>query len=289
MLDVRIGDRGPRVVLLQVLLNRKGAGLKVDGIFGHHTQKAVMGSRMRLFNSPGPIADPDLWMSLFDEQKLCAVDAFDTGDAHFESGATIVRSAGSHVVRTGAMCNGVPEVVKGIVNQTKPPASLAVLRTWGHGNRGRWLSFTVGEVVETSERDPVLGKAIAAENKSYVNPKNFHEMAPVLAPVGDCFDSIGIYEHHGCSLGSVTRDLRNDAEAGRAMGCADHGRLRVAVHPLQCPHRATLSAQDRHLLSRRQRARMDKTRACRRAREKLSTAICDVAALLRSLFGPALV
>jgi hypothetical protein len=203
MLDVRIGDRGPRVVLLQVLHNRKGAGRKVDGIFGHHTQKAVMASRMRLFNSPGPVADPDLWMSLFDEQKLCAVDAFDTGDARAETGATIVRSAGSHVVRTGAMCNGVPEVVKGIVNQTKPPGSLAVLRTWGHGNRGRWLSFTVGEVVETSERDPVLGKAIAAENKSYVDPKNFPEMAPVLAPVGDCFDSIGIYEHHGCSLGSV--------------------------------------------------------------------------------------
>lgn len=202
MLDVRIGDRGPRVVLLQVLLNRKGAGLKVDGIFGH-TQKAVMDARMRFFNSPGPVADPDLWMSLFREQELCAVDAFDIGDARAETGATIVQSAGSHVVRTGAMCDGVPEVVKGIVSRTKPPRSLAVLRTWGHGNRGRWLSFIVGEVVKTSARDPLLGKAIAAENRSYVDLKHFHEMAPVLAPAGDCFDSIGIYEHHGCSLGSV--------------------------------------------------------------------------------------
>jgi hypothetical protein len=203
MLDVRIGDRGPRVVLLQVLLNRKGAGLKVDGVFGQHTQKAVVNARTRFFNSPGPVADPDLWMSLFDEQDLCAIDAFDMGEARFANGATIVRSAGSHVVQTGAMCDGVPEVVKGIVNQTTPRGSLALLRTWGHGNRGHWLSFTVGEVVKTSEHDPVLGKAIAAETRSYVNLENFHSMVPVLAPVGDCFDRVGIYEHHGCSLGSV--------------------------------------------------------------------------------------
>jgi hypothetical protein len=37
-----------------------------------------------------------------------------------------------------------------------------------------------------------LGKAIAGEKRSYVDPNNFHEMASVLAPVGDCFDSIGI-------------------------------------------------------------------------------------------------
>lgn len=203
MLDVRIGDRGPRVVLLQVLLNRNGAGLKVDGIFGHHTQKAVMAARTRFFDCPGPVADPDLWMSMFDEQELCAVDAFDVGDARAETGATIVQSAGSHVVRTGAMCNGVPEVVKGIVNQTTPPGSLAFLRSWGHGNKGRWLSFTVGEVVKTSERDHALGKAIAAEKRSYIDPGNFPQMASVLAPVADCFDSVGIYEHHGCSLGSV--------------------------------------------------------------------------------------
>lgn len=165
MLDVRIGDRGPRVVLLQVLLNRKGAGLKVDGVFGQHTQKAVVNARTRFFNSPGAVADPDLWMSLFDEQDLCAVDAFDMGEDRFAKGATIVRSAGSHVVQTGAMCNGVPEVVKGIVSQTTPRGSLALLRTWGHGNRGHWLSFTVGEVVKTSEHDPVLGKAIAAETR----------------------------------------------------------------------------------------------------------------------------
>jgi hypothetical protein len=34
-------------------------------------------------------------------------------------------------------------------------------------------------------------------------------MSPVLAPVRQCFDRVGIYEHHGCSLGKVaeTRDM----------------------------------------------------------------------------------
>lgn len=39
--SLRIGERGENVVLLQQALNRKGYGLKVDGIFGASTQIAV--------------------------------------------------------------------------------------------------------------------------------------------------------------------------------------------------------------------------------------------------------
>jgi peptidoglycan hydrolase-like protein with peptidoglycan-binding domain len=42
MLLVHQGDRGPRVVLLQVLLNRRGVTLQVDGIFGPRTREAVI-------------------------------------------------------------------------------------------------------------------------------------------------------------------------------------------------------------------------------------------------------
>ena len=208
MLDVRTGDRGPRVVLLQVLLNRRGAGLKVDGIFGPRTGRAVDAARGRLLGSRGTAADPDLWTALFDEQRLCGVDAFDMGEERFTRGATIVRSAGSQVVETGAMCDGIGAVVSGIADRSSPPGSLAVLRTWGHGNRGHWLSFTVGEVVETTERDPVLGAQIAAEQRSYVYPGNYDAMSRVLAPVRGCFAGVGIYEHHGCSLGKIPETRR---------------------------------------------------------------------------------
>lgn len=208
MLDVRMGDRGPRVVLLQVLLNRAGAGLKVDGIFGPLTRRAVSDARLRLLNISGPFADPDLWMALLGEHRLCGIDAFDMGEERFQAGTTIVRSAGSRVVQTGAMCNGVQAVVQGITSQTVPAGSLGVLRTWGHGNRGHWLSFTVGEVVETTKENPALGAAIAAERRSYVYPGNFDAMSSVLAPVRQCFAGVGIYEHHGCSLGRIQETRR---------------------------------------------------------------------------------
>jgi len=204
-----MGDRGPRVVVLQVLLNRSGrARLVVDGIFGSHTRQAVSDARRRLLQSTGDVADPDLWVPLLQEQHLCGVDAFDVGEERAVTGATIVRSAGSRVVMTGAMCNGIPAVVQGIVSATSPPASLAVLRTWGHGNRGHWLSFTVGEVVETTERDPVLGAAIARESSSYLSADNFDANVPALTPVGRCFAPMGFYEHHGCSLGKIPATRR---------------------------------------------------------------------------------
>src|SRR6202142_122582 len=110
MLEVRTGDRGPRGVLLPGLLNGGGAGLAGGGVFGSRNGQAVHDARMRVFRVPGTIADPDLWRALFEDQRLWAVDAFDMGEERFETGATIVRSAGSRVVGTGAMCNGVPSV-----------------------------------------------------------------------------------------------------------------------------------------------------------------------------------
>lgn len=208
MLDVRIGDRGPRVVLLQVLLNRRGAGLRVDGAFGPLTARAVSDAREQFGAGRNQAADPDLWMPLLAAQRLSGVDAFDMGEELFQAGSTIVRSAGSNVVETGAACNGVGEVVRGIRMRTNPSGSLAVLRTWGHGNRGHWLSFTVGEVVHTRETNPVLGRAIAAERGSYIDPNNFDEMSQVLTPVRSSFSSVGIYEHHGCSLGRVEATRR---------------------------------------------------------------------------------
>ena len=209
MLDVRFGDHGPRVVLLQVLLNRRGAGLVVDGAFGRLTRQAVIDAGRRLGSGPSAVAGPDFWIALFDEQRLCAVDAFDMGEERFQTGVSIVRSAGSRVVETGAMCNGVEVVVHSIQARTRPPGTLGVLRTWGHGNRGHWLSFTVGEIVHLRERDPQAAALVAAERRSYIDPDSFDSMSHVLAPVGGCFARVGIYEHHGCSLGKLaqTREM----------------------------------------------------------------------------------
>jgi hypothetical protein len=147
-------------------------------------------------------------MALFDQQRLRGIDAFDMGDERFAASTTIAASVGSRVVGTGAMCNGVEAVVQGITQRSAPPGSLGLLRTWGHGNRGHWLSFTVGEVVHTTIENPALGAAIAAERRSYIDPGNFDAMSPVLMRVRGCFAEVGIYEHHGCSLGKIEATRR---------------------------------------------------------------------------------
>ena len=63
-------------------------------------------------------------------------------------------------------------------------------------------------MVDTAIENPVLGRAIAEERRSYVDPANFDEMSHVLIPVKACFAGVGIYEHHGCSLGRVAATRR---------------------------------------------------------------------------------
>ncbi len=203
MLDVRRDDRGPRVVLLQMMLNRRGSNLRVDGHFGLRTGRAVEDLSARLLSVRAAVAGPDLWMAIFREERLCGVDALDMGEANFVRSVPILRQVGSRVVETGAMCGGVRAVVESIRERSAPQGSLAILRTWGHGNNGRWMSFTVGEVVHLTLADPAAGRAVAAERESYVDPGNFHSMSPTLAPLRGCFHPLGSHEHHGCGLGHL--------------------------------------------------------------------------------------
>lgn len=211
MLIVERGDHAPNVVLLQILLNRRGAGLNVDGHFGPKTEQAVRDfqSSLRMSLSPSGVAGEGLWPELFRGTELHVVDAYDLGDPRIARGADIAEGAGSVALRTGAMCNGVESVVHRAVGQAGSPGSTALMRMWGHGNLGRWLTFSVGEVVDLAEEDPAAYRAVRQEWRSYVDPAHFEAMAPVLRPLRALFARFGSFEAHGCSLGRVarTRDL----------------------------------------------------------------------------------
>jgi peptidoglycan hydrolase-like protein with peptidoglycan-binding domain len=211
MLIVQRGDQTPSVVLLQILLNRHGAGLKVDGHFGPKTEQGVRDFQSSLSMSLAPpgVASEGLWPELLRGTGLHVVDAYDLGEPRGARGADIAERGGSVPLRTGAMCNGVESVVQRAVSETGGPSSTALMRIWGHGNLGRWLTFSVGEVVELAQEDPAAYEAVRQEWRSYIDPAHFDVMAPVLRPLRGIFAPFGSFEAHGCSLGSVprTRDL----------------------------------------------------------------------------------
>ena len=137
------------------------------------------------------------------------MDAYDLGEPRSTAGADIAERAGSVSLRTGAMCNGVESVIRRAVSQAGGPGSTALMRIWGHGNLGRWLTFSVGEVVDLAHEDPAAYAAVRGEWRSYIDPAHFDAMLPVLRLMRPIFPPFGSFEAHGCSLGSVpkTRDL----------------------------------------------------------------------------------
>lgn len=203
MMTVKLGEHSPRVVLIQILLNRAGASplLKVDGRFGPKTHNAVV----RFQRTPGfglrvsGTVDPATWRRLPRGNNTQIIDVVDVGDP--DIGGAAVRdfqAAGGDPIELGLMCNGVGQMVT-TVSGRAAAHSMGLLRIIGHGNLGRWLTVSVGDVVDSP---PAWQKVLASEDHSYVSADNFEMLAPVLAGLKPRFAPYGSAEHGGCSLGS---------------------------------------------------------------------------------------
>jgi hypothetical protein len=206
MLRVYEGDRGPRVVLLQILLNRKGADLNVDGVFGPSTRKAVIAFQKQCakVTATGK-ADDATWPPLFQNSDVGIIDAYDVTDARYATGAESPKDAGIPTIETGGMCNGVQSVVQQVIQQAGQKGSIAILRMFGHGNHGTWFTFSVGDAVHLKDSDPQAYNQVAAETHSYVDFDHLDDLIPILDRLTPYFAPFGSFEHHGCSLGSVDK------------------------------------------------------------------------------------
>jgi hypothetical protein len=201
MFIVRRGDYSPRVVLLQILLNRQGAGLVVDGIFGRLTDAAVAS-----FQGIGPISDargvagPATWRELLRRGNETVVDVVDVGDPLLATREAIeLTAAGSSPITLGLMCNGVGQMVSDVQRRVGEQQRLAVLRITGHGNFGRWMTVSVGSVAHLPRPEY---REVAGEYFSYIDDAHFHKVAPLLSQLQPYFLPYGSMEHTGCSIGS---------------------------------------------------------------------------------------
>jgi putative peptidoglycan binding protein len=206
MMIVKLGERGPRVVLVQILLNRADSAppLTVDGKFGPKTLDAVTAFQRRpgLGLTASGVVDPATWKRLPRGSNMEVVDVVDVGDPNI-GGKTVqaFQAAGGDSIELGLMCNGVGQMITSASGSAKAH-SVGLFRIVGHGNKGRWLTASVGDVVDSP---PEWQAVLASEDHSYINADNIDVLAPILAPLKSRFAPYGCAEHGGCSLGSVEK------------------------------------------------------------------------------------
>src|SRR5258708_11411078 len=116
MMTVKLGERSPRVVLIQILLNRSAAAapLTVDGKFGPKTLAVVKAFQRQPGSglTPSGTVDPATWKRLPRGANMEVVDVVDVGDPGIGGAAVnAFEAAGGDPVQLGLMCNGVGQMV----------------------------------------------------------------------------------------------------------------------------------------------------------------------------------
>ena len=128
------------------------------------------------------------------------IDVVDVGDP--EIGGEVVRElqkAGGDPIQFGLMCAGVEQMVSEVTRRCNGPHSMALLRIIGHGNLGRWMTVSVGDIVHSSRAEQAVR---GSEDHSYIAYENFSKLSGILSRLSGYFASYGGMEHGGCSLGS---------------------------------------------------------------------------------------
>jgi hypothetical protein len=208
---VRPGERSPRVALIQILLNRQGSDLKVDGQYGSKTRTAVNAFQTANgISGKGGVVGPETWSKLPLGDNTEVVDVVDVGDPSISDNIVQQLSkAGGDPIQLGQMCGGVEQMVHEAIYQVESPGTIALLRIIGHGNLGRWMTVSVGEVAHLSTQNPKAYAATAKETHSYIDWGHVNDVASTLSRLRPYFAPYGMMEHGGCSLGSrpETRSL----------------------------------------------------------------------------------
>jgi hypothetical protein len=185
---LRRGDTLPAVGVLQKLLNRTGASLVPDGIFGPRTEAAV-----RQFQSPrglkvDGIVGKNTWPRLVNVEDLPIIDCIDVFDPSLLNlEARDIRGAGGLPILVGGMCNGVEQAIADIVRAARGGATF-LLRFHGHGAPG-----TAGV------SDGHGG--IAGEHLSSIHTGNLARLRPVIARLRPIFGPYGCVQFMHCSTG----------------------------------------------------------------------------------------
>ena len=162
---LRRGDRLPAVAVAQVLLNRTGAGLTVDGDFGSRTHRAVWNfQRTHHGLAVDGVIGQNTWPRLVHQERLQIIDCIDVFDPSLMSmEARDLRASGGRPVLIGGMSNGIEQAVSDI-GAAAVGNNVFLVRFHGHGAPGAaGVSDGHGDIESNStfRNDPASQRALA--------------------------------------------------------------------------------------------------------------------------------
>ncbi|MBZ5683750.1 MAG: peptidoglycan-binding protein [Acidobacteriia bacterium] len=191
----------PAVGVLQLLLNRQGAHLEVDGIFGQRTESAVRQfQRSHRLEVDGVVGE-QTWPRLVGDEDLQIADCVDITDPSLlRLEATDLLLTGGSPFLIGGMCNGVEQAVQQITAGIR--GKVFLLRFHGHGNVGAaGVGFGEGTLDSNGTKINMYGE------KSDIDTYNLDEVRPYLARLRGIFGPYGNIQFMHCKTGRGTTGL----------------------------------------------------------------------------------
>ena len=192
MIFLRIGHSGPKIVSLQILLNRHTPviALDVDGIFGPKTKNGVIAFQKHYHLGVDGVVGKETWGKLRQLSRTETVDVVDMTNNDAGDAITNIKSAGGDPIVLRGMSNGVGQAMVNISQKAKTPRSIVLLRFFGHGDAG---AMNVSAGVDDHDAD--------LAGISNANLKQIQGSLARIRPQLAAFSSI---EFHGCQVGKGT-------------------------------------------------------------------------------------
>jgi peptidoglycan hydrolase-like protein with peptidoglycan-binding domain len=197
MLQVPFGEKSPRVVALQVLLNRSSAvqpKLVTDGAYGKLTQAAVDTFRSKVMSVSGPPgeAEPALWRFLLERERLQVIDSVDVTDPVLLDIVVPEVSKWNDPIVIGGMSNGIAQLVTEVRARAQGDNSILLLRLHGHGSPGL-IALSHGSRRVSPGIDPILAQSI-------INSALLPVVSPLLQQITPLMHNLGFIEFHSCRV-----------------------------------------------------------------------------------------
>jgi len=215
---LRKADNLPSVGVLQLLLNRTGASLSVDGSFGDKTELALKRFQSARSLSVSGVVDADTWIRLSFAVRLPLVDCIDVFHPRIlQQRAQKLQSVGAAPILTGGMQLGVNSVISRLRGYG---GGIFLLRMVGHGAPGKQaVSYGAGGWDEwDTATQKMKWHPFQSPASDFSGVGLSRSSLNAFVPIRDQLGPYGNLELHGCQVGQGHEGHRFVSELALKLG-----------------------------------------------------------------------